>query len=114
MDLVERNSIVSLIGIFLVFDFNLGDFVADFFGDLSKRIIQVIGTYVEDLAGNDADRCLQGAYECPRDIHYVNERAPLILVEDRDFPILNGPGYQKVHNQVKSGAWRESEDCCEA
>ena len=109
MDLVEGDAVVPLVAVVDVRDFNMRHNAGYKLGNFGQAMVEVVVADVEDLAGHDRGFSFHAHHKCARRVPDVQERSPLLTVEDGDLTGSGRPSGQQIDHQVKPWAWRESE-----
>src|SRR6266850_1006597 len=109
MDLVEGDAVVPLVTIVDVGDLNMRHNARYLFGNLSQAVIQVVVSDIEDLTCHDRRFGFKAKHKCARSIVDMQERPPLLTIEDGNLTGSRRSGGQQVDHQVKPWAGGESE-----
>src|SRR6185312_3302240 len=110
LNFLERHAIVAAVGVLHLLDLSIREVFANLGGDVRQGVVQIGAADVEDLTADKAERRIHDVNTGCGDVTYMDKRAPLCAVENRDRTFLMGLGREQVHNEVEAGAVRETKD----
>src|SRR5215469_8801537 len=106
----EVHAIVPAVGVFHPFDAREGKDGPNHIRYVGKRIVQPVVANIENLTAHGVQRRPEELQNGFGDIFHVDERAPLLAVENGDEPFLTGLGGQEIDYEIKAWPLREAEN----
>src|SRR4051812_4797129 len=109
-DFVEVDAVIPAVGIRHLLYFRSGEHLLDDLGHALQSVVQARVAHIEYLSAHKSDRRVDRRNDSFHDITNVNERPPLLAIEDGDLAILIRAGCQQIDDEIKPRAVSETED----